>query len=162
MKGILQHIITITPMTIYKYSPEGNAELKKTWARTMMVYYAVIILVLAYNLLYRNPTTLNISIYAVIIVALVAGYIFGRKKYFSIVDSTELMITDSDVTQRMNSRPDVVIAFSNIKLVQQRKDGIYLQSKVGNKPSLLISNCFERFDEIEKLVAEKMLQTANS
>jgi len=148
-------------MTVYQYSPEGNAELKRTWTRTMMVYYAVIILVLAYNLLYRNPTTLNVSIYAVIIVALVAAYIFGRKKYFGIVDSTELIVTDSDITQRMNSRPDVAIAFSNIKLVQQRKDGIYLQSKVGNKPSLLISNCFERFAEIEKLVADKQVQTAS-
>ncbi|GGH17255.1 hypothetical protein [Mucilaginibacter phyllosphaerae] len=148
-------------MTVYKYSQDGNTELKRSWTRTMMIYYAVIILVLAYNLLYRNPTTLSVSIYAIIIIALVAAYIFGRRKYYAIIDNTELIVTDIDVTLHITNKPDVVIAYSNIKDIKQRKDGIYLQSKASNKPSVLVSNCFECFEEIEKVIADRQLQITN-
>ncbi|MDB5063408.1 MAG: hypothetical protein JWP67_3251 [Mucilaginibacter sp.] len=147
-------------MPVYKFSPEGNADLKKTWTRTMLVYYAVIILVFAYNLLYKNGTTLTIGIFAVIIVALAAGYIFGRKKYFAIMDSTQLIATDNDITLRVLDRPDVTMAFSNIKEMIHRKDGIYLQSKTATKSSLLIINKFENFYEIEKLITDKVHQNS--
>jgi hypothetical protein len=147
-------------MSVYKFSPDGNADLKKTWTRTMLVYYAVIILVFAYNLLYKNGTTLTIGIFVVIIVALAAGYIFGRKKYYAIMDSTQLITTDNDITLRVLDRPDVTMAFSNIKEMIHRKDGIYLQSKTATKPSLLIINKFENFYEIEKLITDKVQENS--
>jgi hypothetical protein len=149
-----------TNMPIYKFTPAGKADLKKTWTRTMLAYYAVIILVFAYNLLYKNSTALTMGIFAIIIVALAAGYIFGRKKYFSIIDSTQLITTDNDITLRVLNRPDVTIAFSDIKKTTHRKDGIYLQSKVAAKPSLLIINKFENFYEIEKLITDKVQENS--
>ncbi|MDB5287964.1 MAG: hypothetical protein JWR05_2913 [Mucilaginibacter sp.] len=143
-------------MPVYKFTPAGNADLKKTWTRTMLAYYAVIILVFAYNLLYKNSTALTMGIFAIIIAALAAGYIFGRKKYFSIIDSTQLITTDNDITLRVLNRPDVTMAFSNIKEMTQRKDGIYLQSKIATKPSLMIINKFENFYELEKLITDKV------
>jgi hypothetical protein len=143
-------------MPVYKFSPDGNADLKKTWTRTMLAYYAVIISVFAYNLLYKNGTTLTIGIFAIIIAALVMGYIFGRKKYFAIIDSTQLATTDNDITLRVLNRPDVTMAYNNIKEITHRKDGIYLQSKVATKPSLLIINKFDNFYELEKLITDKV------
>lgn len=143
-------------MPTYEFSPEGNADLKKTWNRTMVAYYTVIILVFAYNLLYKSPTTLNISIYAVILVALSTGYIFGRRKYYAIMDSTQLITTNNDITMRVADRPDITVEYNNIKDLKHRKDGIYLQSKVATKPSLLIINKFDKFYEIEKLLTDKV------
>jgi hypothetical protein len=145
-------------MPVYKFSPNGNADLKKTWTRTMLAYYAVIILVFAYNLLYKNSTALTISIFAIIVVALVGGYIFGRKKYYAIMDSTQLITTDNDITLRVLDRPDVTMAFNNLKEMTQRKDGIYLQSKIAAKPSLMIINKFANFYEIEKLITVKIAE----
>jgi hypothetical protein len=85
-------------MPVYRFSPEGNIAMKKTWVRTMVVYYTIIIAVFAYNLLYKGHNALSIGIFAVIIVALTFGYIFGRKKYFAIIDSTELITNDTDIT----------------------------------------------------------------
>jgi hypothetical protein len=143
-------------MPVYKFTPAGNADLKKIWTRTMLAYYVVIILVFAYNLLYKNSTALTTGIFAIIIVALATGYIFGRKKYFSIIDSTQLITTDNDITLRVLNRPDVTMAFNNIKEMTHRKDGIYLQSKTASKPSLLIINKFENFYEVEKLMTDKV------
>lgn len=150
-------------MPVYKFSPNGNADLKKTWTRTMLAYYTVIILVFAYNLLYKNSTVLTIGIFAIIVVALVGGYIFGRKKYYAIMDSTQLITTDNDITLCVLDRPDITLTFSNIKEMTQRKDGIYLQSKTAAKPSLMIINKFANFYELEELIkvkiAENTLQT---
>jgi hypothetical protein len=143
-------------MPSYEFSPAGNADLKKTWTRTMLAYYAVIIAVFAYNLLYKNGNTLGIGIFVCIIAALAAGFYFGRKKYYAIMDSTQLIITETEITMRVLGRPDITIAFDNIKEMKHRKDGIYLQSRVGNKPSLLVINKFENFYEIEKLVTDKI------
>jgi hypothetical protein len=147
-------------MPVFKFSPNGNADLKKTWTRTMLAYYAVIILVFAYNLLYKNSTALTMGIFAIIIVALAVGYIFGRKKYYAIMDSTQLITTDNDITLRVLNRPDVTMAFNNIKEMTHRKDGIYLQSKTATKPSLLIINKFENFYEIEKLMTDKVQENS--
>jgi hypothetical protein len=143
-------------MPTYEYSPEGNADLKKTWARTMVAYYTVILIVFTYNLLYKNGTALNIGIFVVIVAALGAGYWFGRKKYFAITDSTRLVVTDYDITLQVIDRPDITIAFANIKDLKHRKDGIYLQSNIATKPSLLISNKFSDFYEIERLLTNKV------
>jgi hypothetical protein len=64
-------------MPVYRFSPEGNIAMKKTWVRTMLVYYGVIIAVFAYNLLYKNGTIhLSIGIFVVIIAALGFGVHF--------------------------------------------------------------------------------------
>jgi len=145
-------------MPVYEFSPEGNANLKKTWTRTMLAYYAVIILVFAYNLLYKTGTVLTMGIFAIIIIALAAGFIFGRKKYYAIMDSTQLITTDDDITLRVLNRPDVTVPFSDIKEIKHRADGIYLVGKAASKPSLLIINKFENFYGIEKLITGKVAQ----
>ena len=143
-------------MPVYEFSPEGNADLKKTWTRTMLAYYAVIILVFAYNLLYKTGTALTMGIFAIIIAALAAGFVFGRKKYYAIMDSTQLITTDNDITLRVLNRPDITVTFSDIKEIKHRKDGIYLVSKAASKTSLLIINKFENFYEIEKLINDNI------
>ena len=102
-------------MPVYRFSPQGNIDMKKTWVRTMLVYYGIIIAVFAYNLLYKGNNTLSIGIFVVIVAALTFGYIFGRKKYFAIIDSTELTADDNEVTLSVKDRPDITIAYRNIK-----------------------------------------------
>jgi len=152
-------------MPTYELAPAGNKELKKTWTLTMMAYYTVIVAVFAYNLIYKSGSALNLGIFACIIVALAAGYVFGRKKYYAIMDSTQLIVNDEGITMRVLNRPDITMAFKNIKQVTHRKDGIYLTNKLPNEPSLLIINQFDEFYAIEKLVTEKVteneLQAAN-
>lgn len=143
-------------MSVYRFSPEGNIAMKKTWVRTMLVYYGVIIAVFAYNLLYKGHNALSIGIFVVIIAALGFGYIFGRKKYFAIIDNTELTANDTEVTLSVKDRPDITIAYHNIKKITHRKDGIQLISKLPAEPSMIIINKFEDFYGIEKLVTDKV------
>jgi hypothetical protein len=143
-------------MPTYKLSPEGNAQIKKTWKRTMWLYYAVIISVFAYNLLYKYSKPLNTGIFVCIVIALAAGYFYGRKKYDAITDSTHLIVNDDGMTLQVLDKPDVSMAFTNIKKMNHRKDGMYLVSKDATKPSLLIVNQFEKFYEIEKLINDKI------
>lgn len=143
-------------MSVYRFSPEGNIAMKKTWVRTMLVYYGVIIAVFAYNLLYKGHNTLSIGIFVVIIAALGFGYIFGRKKYFAIIDGTELVTDDTEITLRVKDRPDITIAYHNIKKIAHRKDGIQLISKLPADGSMIIINKFEDFYGIEKLVTDKV------
>src|SRR4051794_33605032 len=116
-------------MPTYKLSPEGSAQIKKTWKRTMWLYYAVIICVFAYNLLYKYSKPLNTGIFVCIVVALAAAYFYGRKKYDAITDSTTLIVTENEMTLQVLEKPDVTIPFSNIKKMDHRKDGMYLVSK---------------------------------
>lgn len=143
-------------MPTYRLSPEGNAQIKKTWKRTMWLYYAVIVTVFAYNLLYKYNKPLNTGIFACIVAALAAGYIYGRKKYDAITDSTTLIVSESEMTLQVLDKPDVSMPFSNIKKMNHRKDGMYVVSKDASKPSLLIVNQFEKFYEIEKLINNKI------
>ena len=143
-------------MPTYHLSPEGNAQIKKIWKRTMWLYSVVIVTVFAYNLLYKYSKPLNTGIFVCIVVALAAGYIYGRKKYDAITDSTTLIVTDTEMTLRVLDKPDVSMAFSNIKKMNHRKDGMYLVSKDATKPSLLIINQFDKFYEIEKLINNKI------
>jgi hypothetical protein len=143
-------------MPVYRFSPEGNIDMKKTWVRTMLVYYGIIIAVFAYNLLYKGHNTLSIGIFVVIVAALTFGYIFGRKKYFAIIDSTELTADDTEVTLRVKDRPDITIAYRNIKKITHRKDGIHLSSKLPAEPSMIIINKFEDFYGIEKMITDKV------
>jgi hypothetical protein len=165
LKAILQQIIKLQTMPTYELAPAGNKQLKKTWTLTMMAYYTVIIAVFAYNLIYKSGSTLNLAIFACIIAALAVGYVFGRKKYYAIMDSTQLIVNDDNITMRVLDRPDITIAFKNIKQVTHRKDGIYLTNKLPKEPSLLIINKFDEFYAIEKLVNDKVsenqLQAAN-
>jgi hypothetical protein len=153
-------------MPVYRFSPQGNIDMKKTWVRTMLVYYGIIIAVFAYNLLYKGHNTLSIGIFVVIVAALTFGYIFGRKKYFAIIDSTELTTDDNEVTLSVKDRPDITIAYSNIKKITHRKDGIHLSSKLPAEPSMIIINKFEDFYGIEKLlndgIAQNQIQTDHS
>jgi hypothetical protein len=146
-------------MPVYRFSPQGNIDMKKTWVRTMLVYYGIIIAVFAYNLLYKGHNTLSISIFVVIVAALTFGYFFGRKKYFAIIDSTELTTDDTEVTLRVKDRPDITIAYRNIKKITHRKDGIHLSSKLPAEPSMIIINKFEDFYGIEKLITDKTAQS---
>lgn len=143
-------------MPVYRFSPQGNIDMKKTWVRTMWVYYGVIITVFAYNLLYKGHNALSIGIFVVIIAALGFGFIFGRKKYFAIIDSTELITDNNEITLSVKDRPDITIAYSNIKKIIHRKDGIQLISKLPAEPSMIIINKFEDFYGIEKLVNDKV------
>ena len=148
-------------MPVYRFSPQGNIDMKKTWVRTMLVYYGIIIAVFAYNLLYKGHNTLSIGIFVVIVAALTFGYIFGRKKYFAIIDSTELTADDNEVTLSVKDRPDITIAYHNIKKITHRKDGIHLSSKLPAGPSMIIINKFEDFYGIEKLLNDKISQNEN-
>ena len=143
-------------MPAYRFSPEGNIAMKKTWVRTMLVYYAIIIAVFAYNLLYKGHNALSIGIFVVIIAALGFVYIFGRKKYFAIIDNTELTADDTEITLSVKDRPDIAIAYHNIKKIIHRKDGIQLISKLPADGSMIIINKFEDFYAIEKLVTDKV------
>lgn len=143
-------------MPVYRFSPQGNIDMKKTWVRTMWVYYGVIIAVFAYNLLYKGHNALSIGIFVVIITALGFGFIFGRKKYYDIIDSTELITDDTEVTLHVKDRPDITLAYRNIKKIIQRKDGIQLISKLPADASMIIINKFEDFTGIEKLVTDKV------
>jgi hypothetical protein len=143
-------------MPVYRFSPQGNIDMKKTWTRTMWVYYAVIIVVFAYNLLYKGHNALSIGIFVVIITALGFGFIFGRKKYFAIIDTTELSADDASVTLHVKDRPDITLAYRNIKKIIQRKDGIQLISKLPAEPSMIIINKFEDFGGIEVLITNKI------
>jgi len=143
-------------MPVYRFSPQGNIEMKKTWVRTMWVYYGVIIAVFAYNLLYKGHNALSIGIFVVIITALGFGFIFGRKKYFAIIDGTALITDDNGVTLSVKDRPDITIAYHNIKKIIYRKDGIQLISKLPADSSMIIINKFEDFYGIEKLVTDKV------
>lgn len=143
-------------MPVYRFSPQGNIDMKKTWVRTMWVYYGVIIAVFTYNLLYKGHNALSIGIFVVIITALGFGFIFGRKKYFAIIDSTELITDDAAITLSVKDRPDITLAYRNIKKIVHRKDGIQLISKLPAESSMIIINKFEDFYGIEKLVTDKV------
>jgi hypothetical protein len=146
-------------MPVYRFSTQGNINMKKTWVRTMLVYYSIIIAVFTYNLVLKEHNVLTISIFAVIIAALTFGYIFGRKKYFAIIDNTELIADDTEVTLSVKDRPDITIAYRNIKKIIHSKDGLQLIAKPPADLSIIIVNKFEDFYGIEKLITDKVNMT---
>ena len=142
-------------MPEYKLTEAGKAELKKTWTITLVCAYTAIAAVFSYNLLYRGGTTQDIGIFTVVVIALLASFIFGRKKYFTGVDGTQLTLDDEKVTLKALNQANVTAAYQDIKEVRPGKLGIELVSKLKTKRSLFIMNKFESFDEIEKLIAQK-------
>lgn len=152
-------------MPEYKLSAEGNAKLKKTWTYTLLASYMVIIAIFAFNLLYRGGSTNNIIIFSVILVALIRGFVYGRKKYFRGVDATQLIVDQEKITLHTLNQPDITINLADIKKVSHRGQGIFLVNKFPKKNSMMIINKFEGFYEIEKLVndavSENQLQTAH-
>ena len=143
-------------MPVYKLTEEGKAELKRTWTITLIFSYVAIAGIFSYSLLYKGRTRQDIAIYAVVVVALIASFIFGRKKYFAGVDNTQLMVDEETVSLKALSQADVATAYADIKEIKQGKLGIELVNKSKAKRSLFIMNKFERFDEIERIIAGKI------
>lgn len=143
-------------MSKYELTTEGRTKLKKVWTITILGAYAAIVCIFAYNLLYRSGQITDVSIFAIIIILLVTGFFYGRRKYFSGVDSTKLMVDDDKITLHGLNQPDVAIAFENISQVKPAKRGIYLINKFPSKKSLFVMNKFEGFAELEKLIADRM------
>ncbi|MEO7211865.1 hypothetical protein [Mucilaginibacter sp.] len=143
-------------MSKYELTTEGRIKLKKVWTVTILGAYAAIIGVFAYNLLYRTGDTISVTIFAVILAALTGFFFYGRKKYFLNTDSTELTVDDDRITLHVSGQPDVAITFENISQVKPAKQGIYLINKFPSKKSLFVMNKFECFDEIQKLVADRV------
>ncbi|MEB0264008.1 MULTISPECIES: hypothetical protein [unclassified Mucilaginibacter] len=139
-------------MPEYKLSAEGNAKLKKTWTYTILASYIVIIAIFAFNLLYRGGSTTNIITFAIIFMALIAGFVYGQKKYFKGIDATKLTINYEKIVLHTLNQPDVAINLADIKKVTHRGSNIFLVNKIPKKNSLTIINKFESFYEIEKLV----------
>ncbi|MET3978477.1 hypothetical protein ABIB62_001046 [Mucilaginibacter sp. UYP25] len=139
-------------MPEYKLTAEGNAKLKKTWTYTILASYVVIICIFAFNLLYRGGTTANIITFAIIFMALIVGFVYGKKKYFKGVDATNLIIDGQKIVLHTLNQPDVAIDLADIKKVTHRGPGIFLVNKFPKKSSMMIINKFESFYEIEKLV----------
>jgi hypothetical protein len=143
-------------MSKYELTTEGRTKLKKVWTVTILGAYAAIIGIFAYNLLYRSGEIRDISIFAIITILLITGFFYGRRKYFSGVDSTKLMVDDDKITLHGLNQPDVAIAFDNISQVKAARKGIYLINKFPSKKSLFVMDKFEGFDEIKKLIADRM------
>ena len=143
-------------MTSYKLTPEGNASLKKAWVTAILIGYVAIIITFSYNLLYRSGQIKDIVIFSIIAVALAVGYYFGRKKYFNGVDSMHLTLDEERVTVKLLNEPDITIAFSAISKITQRKNGIFLVNKLSKKNSIHVIDKFEHFDEIKKIIIEKV------
>ncbi|MES2265482.1 MAG: hypothetical protein V4520_01900 [Bacteroidota bacterium] len=141
-------------MPQYKLSAEGNAKLKKTWTYTLLASYVVIIAIFAFNLLYRGGSTNNIIIFTVILVALIGGFFYGRKKYFRGVDATKLIVDQEKITLHTLNQPDITINLADIKKVTHRGQGIFLVNKFPKKHSMMIINKFEGFYEIERFVSD--------
>jgi hypothetical protein len=143
-------------MLKYELTTEGRAKLKQAWTFSILGSFAAIISVFSYSLLYRSGDAFSIIAFAVIAVLLVAAFFYGRRKYYSNTDSTELTVDDDKITLHVMGQPDVAIAFENISQVKPAKQGIYLINKFPSKKSLFVMNKFEGFAEIEKLVADRM------
>lgn len=151
-------------MPEYKYTAEGNAKLKKAWMYSMIFAYIGIISIFAFNLLYRGGDTRDIIIFSVIVVAMIAGFVYGQKKYFKGIDATKLIIDDKKITLHTLNQPDLTIKLSEISKVTHRNGNLFLVNRNPKNRSMLIINKFEGFYEIEKLVNEavsqNILQTA--
>jgi hypothetical protein len=143
-------------MPVYKLTEQGKAELKKTWTITLIFSYIAIAAIFSYSLLYKGRTGQDIAIYAVVVVALIASFFFGKKKYFAGVDNTQLIVDEETVTLKALSQADVSTAYADVKEIKQGKLGIELVNKSKAKRSLFIMNKFERFDEIQKVIAGKI------
>ena len=141
-------------MPAYKLSEKGKAELKKTWTTTLVLSYIAIALIFSYSLLYTGRTMQDVAIFSVVVVALIASFIFGRKKYFAGVDNTEVTIDDDQVNMKALSQEGVNASYAEIKEIKQGKMGIELLIK--GKRSIFIMNKFERFDEIEAAITLKV------
>jgi hypothetical protein len=143
-------------MPVYKLTADGKAKLKKTWTFTLLASYIVMVGIFAFNLLYRGGDTRDIIIFSVILVALIAGYIYGRNKYFKGIDATKLVVDDEKILLHTLNQPDIEIYFTDIMKVTHRGQGIFLVNRSPKKKSLFIINKFEDFYEIERLVNDKV------
>ncbi|OOQ58645.1 hypothetical protein [Mucilaginibacter pedocola] len=143
-------------MLKYALSAQGRAELKRSWTITILASFAAIIAVFSYNLLYRTGGTTNIIIFFAIAAALAVGFVFGRKKYFANTDGTQLTVDDDKITLHVPGQPEAAIAFENIRQIKEAKQGIHLISKLPAKRSVFVMDKFEGFDEIQKLIAERV------
>jgi hypothetical protein len=143
-------------MSKYELTTEGRLKLKQAWTFSILASFAAIIGVFSYSLLYRTGDTISVTVFAVILAALTSFFFYGRKKYFLNTDSTELTVDDDKITLHVSGQPDVAIAFENISQVKPAKQGMYLINKFPSKKSLFVMNKFECFDEIQKLVADRV------
>lgn len=143
-------------MEIYKFTPEGNAKMKKQWLFTVFAFYIPSAGIFAFNLLYRGGTTQDIIIFSVIFVAMCVAYYFGHKKHLLTVDSTRLIVHEDKVTYHVSNQPDITIEYTSIRKVTPRKHGIFLVNRYASKKSLFIPNTFENYDAIEKLITQKV------
>lgn len=143
-------------MPEYQLSPEGLEKSGKTWTTTILIAYAAITAVLGYSLLYRNGDINSICIFAAVVVAEVAFFIYGRKKYLAVTATTKLIIGDRRATFQLANQADMFINYIDVNEIKPNNDGITLVHQNKKKRSLVITNKFERFDEIEKLLTEKV------
>ncbi len=120
----------------------------------LAVQYLILIAILAYQIVVKNPGTTYELVTLGITIILVVFYFYNRKKYYQQLDNTRLIIDNDLITKSVPKQADRSIYLNNIKEIKDHKQGFVIVDKDSSKKSIFISRGFENFDGIEKLIRD--------
>ena len=120
----------------------------------LAVQYLILIAILAYQIVVKNPGTTYELVTLGITIILVVFYFYNRKKYYQQLDNTRLIIDNDLITKSVPKQADRSIYLNNIKEIKDHKQGFVIVDKDSSKRSIFISRGFENFDGIEKLIRD--------
>jgi len=120
----------------------------------LAVQYLILIAILAYQIVVKNPGTTYELVTLGITIILVVFYFYNRKKYYQQLDNTRLIIDNDLITKSVPKQADRSIYLNNIKEIKDHKQGFVIVDKYSSKKSIFISRGFENFDGIEKLIRD--------
>jgi len=120
----------------------------------LAVQYLILIAILAYQIVVKNPGTTYELVTLGITIVLIVFYFYNRKKYDQQLDNTRLIIDNDLITKSMPKQADRSIYLNNIKEIKDHKQGFIIIDKDSSKRSIFISRGFENFDGIEKWIRD--------
>lgn len=157
ISSLLNVKISLTQIKIGLFMKEYSLTIdrKNKRKRIMSIFLAVQYLIfigIVFKGLLNNPNTTIILIFVAIILIFVFFYFYNCRKYYDQVDNTKLVIDNTSITLYVPKLRDRSIYLDDIREVNVKKSGFEIISKNSSKKSLFISNGFEDFDEIERVV----------
>jgi hypothetical protein len=147
-------------LSVYHLSQRGVAKSKRINIIVMSILYGTIIAFLLYRIsgapFTWDKDLINIGWIAFCIGSPVYWYFKMAKQ----LRDTRLEIGDTGITIFTPARNDQRIGFGDVKLVNKIDHGLMLIHKEDSKKSVLITNKFESFEEIEAKIDRLLLQVA--
>ncbi|HVW96679.1 MAG TPA: hypothetical protein VHA56_11985 [Mucilaginibacter sp.] len=142
-------------MQTYEISAENRVKLKRRMSILLGVNYFVIIALFSFALMASPAIDPHHFLMTIFTVVIILTYIYNIRRYSEQADKTKLVVEKTAIKLQIPKRAEEMIRLDNIADVKEKKSGLLLTSKSSAKQTFFISNGFENFDEIEKLVKSK-------